>query len=93
MEQKIRMHIIASGSVQGVGFRWFVQRTGSIMELNGWVKNLTNGNVEIEVEGENETVQEFVQKIRGGHPFAKVKELKINSIPINGKDTDFNIKF
>ncbi|CUT02300.1 Acylphosphatase, partial [Candidatus Kryptonium thompsonii] len=45
-------HIIVKGLVQGVGFRWFVQKHANHLGLKGWTRNLSNGDVEIEVEGE-----------------------------------------
>ena len=55
----VRVHIIVEGLVQGVGFRWFVQRKAESIGIKGWVRNLYDGKVEIEksetaMRGENE---------------------------------------
>lgn len=47
----MRYHIIFSGRVQNVGFRMEVQWLALRLELTGWIKNLENGNVEMEIQG------------------------------------------
>ena len=49
---KIRKHIIFYGRVQGVGFRYYAVQKANQLGLTGWVKNLYDGSVEMEVEGE-----------------------------------------
>ncbi len=44
-----RYNIIVSGRVQGVGFRYFVQTLAGRLNLKGWVKNLDNGDVQMEL--------------------------------------------
>ena len=41
------LHFLIQGRVQGVGFRWFVQREASELELRGWVRNTEDGDVEV----------------------------------------------
>jgi acylphosphatase len=55
----VRMHAFVSGVVQGVNFRWFVERVGNRMKLAGWVRNLPDGRVELEVEGPVQKVDYF----------------------------------
>jgi acylphosphatase len=60
----MRARLLISGSVQGVNFRWFVQETAKGMGVNGWVKNLPDGNVEIECESDTEkSLREFMRTI------------------------------
>jgi acylphosphatase len=80
--------------VQGVGYRWFVRDTGKNLALGGWVRNLSSGDVEIEVEGNPECVNQFLEQIRNGHPYARVDELSVEQIPLAGEGyTDFKIKY
>ena len=51
MADIIRKHIIFHGSVQGVGFRYYSEHKANQLRLTGWVKNLYNGDVEMEVQG------------------------------------------
>ena len=57
------LKLLASGAVQGVGFRNFVCRIGSSLGLVGYAKNLPNGTVEIIAEGEKEKLEEFARRI------------------------------
>ena len=57
----MRLHVVVRGRVQRVGFRWFVQAEARSLDLAGWVRNTTDGSVEVEAEGE----QASVQKLRG----------------------------
>jgi len=86
-----RYYIIAIGRVQGVGFRYFIYNLALRMNLSGWVKNLDNGNVEMEVQGEEEFIFEFKQIIKNGNKYIKVKKLEITEININNMENNFNI--
>ena len=46
------LHFLIQGRVQGVGFRWFVQREASELDLRGWVRNTEDGDVEVVAAGE-----------------------------------------
>jgi len=56
---------IASGRVQGVGFRDFACKIGKSCKLAGYAKNLSDGTVEIVAEGEEERLAEFVRRLSG----------------------------
>ena len=70
-------HIIVSGMVQGVGFRYFVYDRAVRLSLNGYVKNLYNGDVEIEVEGERSLIEELLKEVKIGPRAAHVTDVKI----------------
>lgn len=73
----LRVHIIVEGLVQGVGFRWFVYRKAEALGVTGWVKNLYNGNVEIEAEGDRSRLEEFINDVKVGPRSARVTNLTI----------------
>jgi len=88
------LHGIVEGRVQGIGYRWFVQRSAGTLGLSGWVKNLPGGGVEIEAEGEKEILEGFLDSLRTGHPGAFVKDIK--TAWSNSKErsySGFEIKF
>ena len=58
-----RAHVIYSGRVQGVGFRWTTQRISRDFAVAGYVKNLRDGTVELAAEGEEQVVQGFLGAI------------------------------
>ena len=88
-----RIRVTISGRVQGVGFRYFTQREGERLGLVGWVKNLSNGDVEAEAEGNETQVDAFVEAIRRGPPASRVLDFQIVEIPANHRDVGFDITF
>ncbi len=60
----IRRHIIFSGRVQGVGFRYGAFYTARRLGLTGWVKNLYDGRVEMEVQGEPGRIEEMISMLK-----------------------------
>lgn len=54
-----RLQVYFSGHVQGVGFRYTVQRLALGFDVTGWVKNLSDGRVEILIEGERDELEAF----------------------------------
>ncbi len=59
----ISLQIFFEGYVQGVGFRWSVKRIATGFEVTGWVQNLPDGRVELQVNGEEAEVRAFVEAI------------------------------
>lgn len=59
----IRKHIYFSGRVQAVGFRYSALCLAKELQLTGWVKNLTDGRVEAELQGQAKLVDSFVERI------------------------------
>jgi len=90
---KVEARIIVKGLVQGVGFRWFVQREAQELGLTGFVRNLYNGNVEVEVEGERGLIEELIKKIRIGNRSSRVTDLEIDWHTCSDKYDSFNITF
>ncbi|PIU44278.1 MAG: acylphosphatase [Ignavibacteriales bacterium CG07_land_8_20_14_0_80_59_12] len=86
-----RAHIIVKGMVQGVGFRWFVRSRASRLGLHGYVRNLDNGNVEIEVEGSRSLVESLIAEVRVGPRFADVRDLVVSYKPYEGDLPEFTI--
>jgi len=84
-----RVSMIASGRVQGVGFRAYVQDIACGMNLNGWVRNLADGTVEIEAEGEDEVVNRFIEHIAD----AKKKYIFVERVQISNKPVEENSGF
>jgi acylphosphatase len=66
---------IIKGRVQGVGFRFFVQDLANEYDVKGTVRNLANGNVEVQAEGEEEVLQDFLKELKKGPPLAMVSKV------------------
>ena len=60
------VHFLIQGRVQGVGFRWFVQREASELTLRGWVRNTEDGEVEVVAAGEPGDLDELRASLRKG---------------------------
>ena len=86
----IRAHILYSGRVQGVGFRFTAERYALDLELKGWVKNLPDGRVEILVEGSKEIIEQFCQNIEK-HFQGYIKNKQIDVATMQGSHQDFRI--
>jgi acylphosphatase len=65
-KQDMVQHFLVRGRVQGVGFRWFVHREASELELKGWVRNTEDGDVEVVVSGDPEGLTELRASLRKG---------------------------
>ena len=85
-------HIFYSGQVQGVGFRFTAERIALDLKLIGWVKNLTDGRVEVALEGEEEEIKIFLNNIRDVMRIHIQKE-DVQWEPASGKFKDFEIRF
>jgi acylphosphatase len=65
-------HYLVKGRVQGVGFRWFVQREAAELGLRGWVRNTDDGHVEIVAAGEPDVLAELRAELRKGSRGSRV---------------------
>jgi len=90
MEGK-QLHILVSGWVQGVGFRYFARTKAATLNIKGYAKNLSGGKVEIVAEGEKGDLDKYVMELRRGPTLARVTNLKIKEFPYTGKYQTFRI--
>ena len=68
-----RVHVVISGRVQGVGFRYHTRQTGERLALTGWVRNCPDGTVEVEAEGPGDSVEDLLAWLRTGPAGAHVE--------------------
>jgi len=71
-------HIFILGFVQGVGFRGFARSNAQKLGLKGWVKNLSDGRVEITAQGPKETIEKLIRICEKGSFFADVKSIVVD---------------
>ena len=69
------LHFLVQGRVQGVGFRWFVHREASELELRGWVRNTEEGEVEVVASGSQNDLAELRASLRRGPRGSRVDQL------------------
>jgi acylphosphatase len=74
----VTKHLAISGRVQGVGFRFYMERKARELGVNGWVRNRRDGSVESVVQGSAQAVEAMIAWARQGPPSAVVAEVKIS---------------
>ena len=78
------LHIVVEGTVQGVGFRWFVRQEARRLGVTGWVRNLADGSVELMASGEESAVRRLVDHVRVGPDSATVTSVRSQSVQRDG---------
>jgi acylphosphatase len=85
----LRLRAVVRGEVQGVGYRWSVQRLARRLGLTGYAENLPDGSVRVEAEGDPEQLDELEAFLRGGPRFAEVDRLDSERVAATGEFHDF----
>lgn len=88
-----RVHAFVSGWVQGVGFRWFVSKQAHALNINGWVRNLRDGRVELEAEGRSDNLRDFLLRVRQGPSGARVYDLESTWLPYKDEFRGFDVRY
>ncbi len=87
-----RVVVVVRGVVQGVGFRWFVQRTATDLGLDGWVRNRPDGAVEILAQGPAAAVDTLLRAVEEGPDGASVSGVTIRHEPPTTAAGGFTIR-
>lgn len=80
----IARRVLVSGRVQGVGFRFFAERAARASGVRGWVRNLPDGRVETVVEGEEDSVARYLEKVGRGPFDGSVSGFEIEERELEG---------
>ena len=75
-----------SGRVQGVGFRYFVQKRAVELGLAGWARNLEDGRVEVYAVGAQKKLSEFAAALHAGPPMSDVRTVEERDDPVQRLD-------
>jgi acylphosphatase len=84
MADPVRVHVLVSGRVQGVAFRAYTADEARRLGVRGWVRNLADGRVEVEAEGERADVEALVAFCRRGPPAASVERADVTWAAFRG---------
>ena len=87
----IARKFVISGEVQGVGFRYFAQRSAARHQVRGYVRNLDNGSVEVVAEGPVESIEEFKHDLAAGPNYSRVDHLEEIVLEPSGRYPAFRI--
>ena len=90
---KKRLRVYYSGTVQGVGFRFTIERVAAQLYLAGWVRNLPDGRVEAICEGEESKLNEFLDRVKNSALKHYIREVDASWSEVTGEFSDFEIKF
>jgi acylphosphatase len=87
----VRAHAVVSGLVQGVCYRAEARSAAERLGVDGWVRNLPGGRVELVVEGTREAVDRLIEWCRHGPPYARIDDVRVEWEPFTGNFTRFGI--
>ncbi len=90
---KVAAHIRVSGRVQGVGYRYFAVRNAEMLGLTGFVRNCSDGSVELKVEGERDLIEQFGKILKDGPRFSRVNKLDLTFDAYQAKYTNFIVDY
>ena len=87
----IRKHVYFYGRVQGVGFRWRAVQKAKEMNMTGWVRNMYNGTVEMEVQGTSVMIERLFQELHSDR-FIRIEKTEMIQIPTVDDEADFSVR-
>ncbi len=89
--KNVRLHTIVEGSVQGVGFRFFVIQKAEELGLTGWVRNLWDGRVEVTAEGQQKNLEQLHQLLKEGPRSANVTKVSMDWSDASDEFMNFDV--
>ena len=93
MGELVHLKALVHGKVQGVYYRAFVSRIAKSLSLKGYVKNLSNGDVEVEAEGMKDVLEELLRRLKAGPDGAVVEKIDITWPEYTGKYSAFDVRY
>jgi acylphosphatase len=92
VSERLHVHLVIAGRVQGVAFRACLADEARGLGVSGWVRNLPDGRVEAEAEGPKAGVEALVAWCRHGPPSAAVESVQVDRSPFRGDLQGFQIR-
>lgn len=91
-EKLVGCYVVFKGMVQGVGFRFTAKYLAGRYSLKGYVKNLPDGSVELELEGDKPTIENFLNSLED-EMRGYIREKEVTWKDYSGKFSSFQIRF
>lgn len=88
----LSLQVYFEGRVQGVGFRWSVRHIAKGFDVTGWVRNLADGRVELQVTGEDGEVRAFIDAIGQSELHGYIREQTENTLDTPVEARGFEIR-
>jgi acylphosphatase len=90
-KERVRLHAVVEGMVQGVNFRYYTVRRARSLGLTGWVANRWDRKVETVAEGRREDLETFLEFLHEGPPSAVVTRVEPRWEKATGEFSDFRV--
>src|SRR5438034_3202694 len=87
------LQVLYEGHVQGVGFRWSVRHAAKGFDVTGWVRNLFDGRVELQVTGQEDEVRGFLDRVAEGELHALIHKQTENRLDKPVAARGFEIRY
>ena len=87
-EALLRRHLIISGVVQGVGFRWRARQAANAVGVTGWVRNDRLGTVSMELQGTEAQIDRVLQMLDRA-PWIRIEDINMRTIPLDMDESSF----
>ena len=88
---KKAIRVVVSGTVQGVFFRQFCKQNADKLKIKGFVRNLTTGDIELILEGDNRAIEQLVLVLKKGPEHSQIRNVKVDERKWTGDFSDFKI--
>ncbi len=86
---RYRLHFI--GRVQGVGFRWQARMAADALRLTGWVMNMWDGSVDMEVQGSEGDIERMIEMLMRAR-YIEIDDIRKDKIAVCEDERSFNVK-
>lgn len=93
MGDKARVYARVHGVVQGVGFRHFTRQLAESFGIEGYVRNVPDGSVEVVAEGDTQVLKAFLDEVRIGPRFGSVSRMDVEWLEAKGDLSGFTYEF
>ena len=87
----MKKHIVITGKVQNVGYRYWLYNEAIEKNISGWVRNKISGEVEALVIGNDTDINNLIKLCKKGPPLSKVAKIKVQNYPKEFLKKSFNI--
>lgn len=88
MSDLLRKHLVFSGDVQGVGFRWRARHAARAVGATGWVRNERDGRVSMELQGTEEQIDQVLDALERGL-YIRICDIEVRSLPAEPEERSF----
>ncbi len=93
MSDMVHLNALVHGRVQGVYYRAFASRLAKSLSLKGYVRNTAAGDVEVEIEGPKDKIEELLRHLKIGPPDAIIEKIDMKWSGYTGKYTGFDVRY